>query len=151
MVSHTQNLCSAFYPSKVHTHSSEHTHRDHTRGAVGSHLCCGARRAVGGLVPCSRTPRRGIIGRERALDIHSPHQQSLPDRDSNSQPFDYEFDCLTITPLLPLKGRLNIFLSWVCWMENNVRNESRMCCLFMLLLCIWDERTICWLALFQSQ
>ncbi|XP_026117886.1 GTPase IMAP family member 7-like [Carassius auratus] len=26
LVTHTQNLCSAFNPSKVHTHSSEHTH-----------------------------------------------------------------------------------------------------------------------------
>ncbi len=26
MVTHTWNLCSAFNPSKVHTHSSEHTH-----------------------------------------------------------------------------------------------------------------------------
>ncbi len=26
MVTHTQNLCSAFNPYKVHTHSSEHTH-----------------------------------------------------------------------------------------------------------------------------
>ncbi len=54
MVTHTRNLCSAFDPSKVHTHSSEHTHREHTPGAVGSHLCCGARGAVGGSVPCSR-------------------------------------------------------------------------------------------------
>ncbi len=52
-------LC--IYPSKVHTHSSEythtvntHTHREHTPGAVGSHLCCGAWGAVGGSVPCSR-------------------------------------------------------------------------------------------------
>ncbi len=41
MVTHTQNLCSAFNPSKVHTHSSEHTHTPwtHTRSS-GSHLCC---------------------------------------------------------------------------------------------------------------
>ncbi len=26
MVTHTRNLCSAFNPSKVHTHNSEHTH-----------------------------------------------------------------------------------------------------------------------------
>ncbi len=30
MVTHTRNLCSAFYPSKVHTHSSEHTHTMNT-------------------------------------------------------------------------------------------------------------------------
>ncbi len=40
IVTHTRNLCSAFNPSNVHTHSSEHTHthREHTPGAVGSHL-----------------------------------------------------------------------------------------------------------------
>ncbi len=53
MVTHTRNLCSAFNPSKVHTH----THREHTPGAVGSHLCCSARGAVGGSVPCSRAPQ----------------------------------------------------------------------------------------------
>ncbi len=35
---------------------------------------------------------RGIEGGERALYIHSLHLQFLPDRDSNSQPFDYESD-----------------------------------------------------------
>ncbi len=41
---HTQNLCSAFNPSKVHTqqwtHTHTHTHREHRPGAVGSHLYC---------------------------------------------------------------------------------------------------------------
>ncbi len=49
-----------------------HTHREHTPGAVGSYLCCGAWGAVGGSVPCSRASRRGIEGGERALYIHSP-------------------------------------------------------------------------------
>ncbi len=86
MVTHTRNSCSAFTHPSAHTHSSEHTHTvnptqlEHTPGAVGSHLCCGARGAVGGSVPCSRAPRRGIEGGERALYIHSPHLQSLPDR-----------------------------------------------------------------------
>ncbi len=31
MVTHTRNLCSAINPSKVHTHSSEHTHTPWTR------------------------------------------------------------------------------------------------------------------------
>ncbi len=48
-----------------------------------------------GTVPCSRAPRRGIDV-ERALYIHSPHRQSLPDRDSNSQPFNYESDSLPL-------------------------------------------------------
>ncbi len=38
---------------------------------------------------------------ERALDIHSPHLQFLPARDSNSQPLDYESDSLTIRSRLP--------------------------------------------------
>ncbi len=42
---HTRNLCSAFNPSKVHTHTHTpwtHTHtvNTHTPGAVGSHLYC---------------------------------------------------------------------------------------------------------------
>uniref|UniRef100_A0A8C2BZ62 Immunoglobulin V-set domain-containing protein n=1 Tax=Cyprinus carpio TaxID=7962 RepID=A0A8C2BZ62_CYPCA len=49
MVSHTQNSCTAFRNSCNLTHSGErtharthartHTHREHTPGAVGSHLC----------------------------------------------------------------------------------------------------------------
>ncbi len=51
---HTQNLCSAFNPSKC-THIAVNTHTvNHTPGAVGSLLCCGAWGAVGGSVPCSR-------------------------------------------------------------------------------------------------
>ncbi len=42
-------LC--IYPSQVHTHSSENTHREHTPEAVGSHLCSGNRGEVWG---CSR-------------------------------------------------------------------------------------------------
>ncbi len=41
---------------------SAHTHREHTPGAVGSHLCCGARGAVGGSVPCSRAPQSWYWG-----------------------------------------------------------------------------------------
>ncbi len=41
----------------AHTQQWTHTHREHTPGAVGSHLCCVARGAVGGLVPCSRAPQ----------------------------------------------------------------------------------------------
>ncbi len=39
-----------------------HTHREHTPGAVGSHLCCGTRGAVGGSVPCSRAPQSWYWG-----------------------------------------------------------------------------------------
>ncbi len=72
MVTHTRNLCSAFDPSKVHTHSSEHT-----PGAVGSHLCCGTWGAVGGSVPCSRAPQSWYWGwRESA--VHSLPPPTIP-------------------------------------------------------------------------
>ncbi len=43
-----------FFFLTVHTHNSENTHREHTPGAVGSHLCCGDQGEVGGSVSCSR-------------------------------------------------------------------------------------------------
>ncbi len=52
------------------------THHEHTPGAVGRHLWCGIRGAVGGLVPCSRAPRRGIEGGESA--VHSLPSSTIP-------------------------------------------------------------------------
>ncbi len=86
-----------------------HTHREYTPGAVGSHLCCSVRGAVGGSVPCSRAPRHGIEG-GRVLYIHSPHLQSLPAQDSKSQPFNYKSDSLTIGHDLPLPLWPSFFL-----------------------------------------
>ncbi len=78
-----------YLPIQVHTHPpvNTHTHREHTPRAVDSHLCCGTRGAVGGSVPCSRAPRRGIEDGESAVHSLPPHLQSLPARDSNSQHF----------------------------------------------------------------
>ncbi len=97
MVTHIWKSCSAF-----------NTHTMNTPGAVGSHLCCGALGAVGGPVPCSRAPRHGIEGGEST--VYSPptptqpttphhHLQSLPARDSNLQPLDYESNSITIRSL----------------------------------------------------
>ncbi len=93
-------LC--IYPSKVHTHSSEHTHREHTPGAAGSHLCCSTQGAVALLKGTSAV----VLRAEIALDIHSAHLQFLLARDLNSQLFDYELDSLTIRPWLPQGGRI---------------------------------------------
>ncbi len=46
-----------FLTQCTHTHNSENTHREHTPGAVGSHLCSGSRGEVGGSVSCSRAPQ----------------------------------------------------------------------------------------------
>ncbi len=85
-------------PSKVDTHSSEHTHTHPEQWAAiyaaapGEHL--GARCLdQGHLIVELRV--------ERALYIHSIHLQFLPARDSNQQPFDYESNTLTIRPRLP--------------------------------------------------
>ncbi len=106
MVTHTRNSCSAFNPSKVHTHSSEHTHthREHTPGAVGSHLCCGVRGAVGGSVPCSRAPQSWYWGWRECCTFTPPTYNPCRTWDSNSQTLDYESDSLTITGPSPRGG-----------------------------------------------
>ncbi len=68
-----------FNPSKVHTHSSEHT-----PGAVGSHLCSSARGAVGGSVPCSRAPQSWYWGWRERCTFTPPTYNPCRTWDSNS-------------------------------------------------------------------
>ncbi len=74
MVTHTRNLCSAFNPSKVHTHSSEHTHPEQWAAiyaaAPGEQL----------WVRCLAQGHlsRGIEGGESS-GYSLPHLQFLPD------------------------------------------------------------------------
>ncbi len=102
MVTHTRNLCSAFTIQSAHTQQWTHTHHEHTPGAVGSHLCCGARGAVGGSVPCSRAPQLWYWGRRECCTFTPPTYHYCRTWDSNSQPLDYESNSLTIRPRLPL-------------------------------------------------
>ncbi len=55
-------------------------------------------RGFGALLKCTSVV---VLREEKGLYIHSPHLQFLPDRDSNSQPFDYESHSLTIRSRLP--------------------------------------------------
>ncbi len=107
MVTHTRNLCSAINPSKVHTHSSKHTHthtvNTHPQQWAASTVAPGEQLGVRCLAQGLLS--RGIEGGERALYIHSPQQQFLPARDSNSQ--SYESDSLTIRPQLPRSDIFN--------------------------------------------
>jgi len=123
MVTHTQNSCSAFNPSKVHTHtavnthtaaihtaqsahthtakcththSSEHTHT-HT---VNTHPAAIHTEAPGEQLGV-RCLGQGHLSRGIESTVHSPPLQFLPARDSNPQPFDYESDSLTIRPQHP--------------------------------------------------
>ncbi len=76
MVTHTQNLCSAFDPSKVHPHSSEHTHCEHTPGAVGSHFYVAApREQLGVRCLAQGHLSRGIEGGEST--VHSLPQPTI--------------------------------------------------------------------------
>ncbi len=71
-----RNSCSTFTHPSAHTQQWTHTHHEHTPGAVGSHLCHGARGAVVGSVPCSRAPRRGIEDGEST--VHSLPPPTIP-------------------------------------------------------------------------
>ncbi len=112
MVTHIWNLGSAINPSKVHTHSSEHTHTHtpwtHTRSSGMPFMLRlpGSSWGFGALLKGTSVV---VLRVERALYILSPHLQFLPAGDSNSQPFDYK--SLTIRPQLPPLKR-----SWISTM-----------------------------------
>ncbi len=112
---HTQQWTHTHPEQWTHTQSSEHTpravntHPEQWTHTVNTHPEQWA--AVYAVVPGEQLwvrclaqghLRRGIEGGERVLYIHSLHLQVLPAWDSNSQPFDYESDSLTIMPRLPL-------------------------------------------------
>ncbi len=112
------------HPTCTHTAVNTHTHREHTPGAVGSHLCCGARGAVGGSLPCSRvSPQSWYWGWREHCTFTPPTYNSCWTWDSNSQPLDYESDSLTIRPQLPpwlgmfwsMAAGFNGFFFFMCW------------------------------------
>ena len=101
MVTHTQNSCSAFNPSKVHTHSSEHTHTVNTHPEQWAAIYAAAPgEQLGVRCLAQGHLSRGIEGGESA--VHSLPPPTIPARDSNSQPLDCKSDSLTIRPRLPL-------------------------------------------------
>ncbi len=85
-------LC--IYPIlSAHTQQWTHTHREHAPGAVGSHLCCGARGAVGVRCLAQGHLSRGIEGGEstvHSFPIHSGQQVYIP---SLFQETLLEFEC----------------------------------------------------------
>ncbi len=93
-------LC--IYPYKVHTHSSEHT-----PGAVGSHLCCGARGAVGGSVPYSRAPQLWYWGWRGRWSFTPPTYNSCRP-ETRTRNLLLTSPTLTIRPWLPQETTLTI-------------------------------------------
>ncbi len=93
---------------------NKHTHREHTPGAVGSHLCCGARGAVGGSVPCSRVSPQSWYWRwrERWL-LTPPTYNSCRTWDSNPRPSGYKSDSQSIRSWLPPKYMILIMIYYL--------------------------------------
>ncbi len=105
MVTHTRNVCSAFIPSKVHTHSSEHTHTPwtHTRSSGQPFMLWrpGSSWVFGALLKGTSVVVLKVE-RER-WTFTPPTYNSCRTWDSNSRPLGYESDSLTSRPRLPIK------------------------------------------------
>ncbi len=77
MVTHTQNLCSAFNPSKVRTHSSEHTHTVNTHPEQWAAIYAAAPgEQLGVRCLAEGHLSRGIEGEESA--VHSLPPPTIP-------------------------------------------------------------------------
>ncbi len=77
MVTHTRNLCSAFNPSKVHTHSIEHTHTVNTHPEQWAAIYAAAPGEQLGVRCLAQGHRsRGIEGGEST--IHSLPPPTIP-------------------------------------------------------------------------
>ncbi len=92
------------------------THPKWTHTRSSGQPCYSTRGAVGGSVPCSRTPQSWYWRRREV--IYSPTNNPCRTRDSNPQPLDYESDSLTSRPRLPPK-HVNML---TCWESKNLAN-----------------------------
>ncbi len=102
MVIHTRNSCSAFNPSLVHTHSSEHTHTVNTHPEQWAAIYA----AVPGEqlgVRCLAQGHlsRGIEGGRERCTFTPPTYNSCRPETRNHNLLGYESDSLTIRPWLP--------------------------------------------------
>ncbi len=129
MVTHTLNSCSAFNPSKVHTHSSEHTHTLNTHperwvafyaAAPGEQLWVLAQGHLS----------RGIEGRESA--VHSLPPPTIP----AGPRLELSITSPTIKPRLPQK------VTWL-WLQEIIHEQNHWRVL--------DLIPLCWRAWFVSE
>ncbi len=114
------------HPKCTHTQQWTHTHREHTPGAVGSHLRCGARWAVG-VAQTSRlvdfnalhdalslklTSRWSYRGRNRIINPHlrSVSKQLKLQTNSYSECAP-QYMCDYITGCWKLNGRMHVLNS----------------------------------------
>ncbi len=92
MVTHTQNLCSAINPSKVHTHTAVNTHPEQWAAIYAA----AHGEQLGGFGALLKGHLVVVLRKERALYIHSLHLQFLPARDLNSQLDMGRYEILTV-------------------------------------------------------
>ncbi len=88
------------HPKCTHTAVNTHTPWTHTRSSWQPFMLLRPGSSWGFCALLKGTSVV-VLRVERVLDIHSPHWQFLPARDSSSQPLGYESDSLTIGPRLP--------------------------------------------------
>ncbi len=83
------------HPKCTHTAVNTHTPRTHTQSSGKPFMLRrpGSSWGFGALLKGTSVV---VLRVKRALDLHSPHLQFLPARDSNSQPFNYESDSLLL-------------------------------------------------------
>ncbi len=102
----TRGIPEKMSASNTHTHTHTHIHT-YTHRAANTHtvntqpeqweaIHAAASGSSWGFGALLKGTSVGVSKVERALDVHSLHLQFLPARDSNSQPFNYESDSLTI-------------------------------------------------------
>ncbi len=117
MVTHTRNLWSKFTHPSAHTQQWTHTHTPwtHTRSSGQPFMLRrpGSSWGFGALLEGTSVV---VLRVERALNIHSPHRQSLPDQDSNSQPLDYKSNSLPLGHTF----RRNCKLWYSFWSINDI-------------------------------
>ncbi len=113
MVTHTRNLCSAINPSKVHTHSSEHTNTHIHTHTVNTHLeqwaaiyAAVSREQLGFRRLAQAHLSRGIESRESAVVHSAPPPPPPPPPPTILAGLRFELatfgsDSLTIRPRLP--------------------------------------------------
>ncbi len=113
-LSHTRLYREYITSSEMYSLHLTHPKWTHTRSS--GQPCYSAQGAVGGSVPCSRTPQSWYWGwRERWLFTPSAYN---PCRtwDSNPQPLDYKTNSLTIRPRLP--QTFETFPAVIVWYQD---------------------------------
>ncbi len=98
-LSHTRLYRDYITSSDMYSLHLTHPKWTHTRSS--GQPCYSARGAVGGSVPCSRTPQSWYWRRREHWLFTPPTNNPCQTRDSNPQPLDYESNSLTIRPRLP--------------------------------------------------